>query len=72
MVPRFDFEGMLIDPTCEVAFDPGLHHHGEDPGIPGYTLEELFHLARSNFPQQRVFSLQLIGKIFKMVRYIIQ
>jgi hypothetical protein len=40
-----------------------LHHHGNEPDLAGYTLDELFHLARSKFNQQRVLALQTIGNI---------
>lgn len=45
----------------------GLHHHGKDPSSPGYTLEELFILARSSFLQQRVLALQVLAKIMRQV-----
>jgi len=30
----------------EISVKAGLHHHGDEPERPGYTLEELLTLAR--------------------------
>lgn len=60
---RFDFSGKLIRPDAQVSIREGLHHHGNDPDAPGYTLEELFMLARSKFGQQRVLALQTLANI---------
>eukprot|EP00794_Sanderia_malayensis_P020498 gene20498-22515_t len=62
---RFDLEGNLAPRSQETPFDRALHHHGDDQDAPGYTLEELFHLARCNFKQQRVFALQLLARIME-------
>lgn len=35
--------------------------------MPGYALKELFHMIRSNFPQQRVFGLEVLAKIVEKV-----
>ena len=55
--------------TVDVPVDLGLHHHGDEPDAPGYNLEELFLLARSNFQQQRVNALHIIGKIIRQVLF---
>lgn len=47
----------------------GLHHHGEEPERAGYSLEELFLLSRSNFLQQRVLAINVLGKIIAKVSY---
>lgn len=60
---RFDFAGELLDPNADVSIRQGLHHHGNDPDSPGYTLDELFLLARSKFTQQRVIALQTLANI---------
>ena len=62
---RFDFEGNLITPKegLEVPVTKALHHHGNEPDLAGYTLDELFHLARSKFNQQRVLALQTLSNI---------
>jgi hypothetical protein len=36
---RFDFEGRLV--TGERRAEEGLHHHGEQPDLAGYTMAEL-------------------------------
>lgn len=45
---RFDFAGWLM-PFSQLEINEKnriLYHHGEEPGRPGYTLQELFQLAR--------------------------
>lgn len=45
---RFDFDGWLL-PYTEPQINENnrsLYHHGEEPGRPGYTLQELFQLSR--------------------------
>ena len=64
---RFDFNGCLVSKTDNIPEYLGLHHHGDDPSSPGYTLEELFILARSSFLQQRVFALQVLARIIRKV-----
>jgi len=65
--PRFDFDGNLLAPDQDVPTHLGLHHHGNDPGLPGYSLEELFQMIRSNFLQQRSIGLQTLSKIIEKV-----
>ena len=60
---RFDFAGNLISPGEDVPVTKALHHHGNDPDSAGYTLDELFHLARSKFNQQRVLAIQTLANI---------
>ena len=36
-----------------VPVHAGLHHHGDEPHKPGYTLPELVHLSRSAVAAQR-------------------
>jgi hypothetical protein len=44
---RFDFAGSLLPYDNEnISVKAGLHHHGEEPERPGYTLEELLTLVR--------------------------
>ncbi|RNA07214.1 RNA polymerase II-associated 1 [Brachionus plicatilis] len=66
---RFDFEGNLVAPEEEVPTIRALHHHGSEPDLAGYTLDELFHLARSKFNQQRVLALQTLGNILKRCHF---
>lgn len=49
----------------------GLHHHGDDPGAAGYTLEELFVLSRSSFLQQRVIAMQTLSRIIAQVKILL-
>lgn len=67
---RFDFQGNLLDltksksdATDEMPTYLGLHHHSENPHLPGYTLSELVHLSRSVLPGQRSLSIQILGRI---------
>lgn len=60
-VPRFDFEGRLVQPGADIAQHAGLHHHGESPQAAGYTLKELFLLARSSVAAQRAIALKVQG-----------
>ncbi|XP_015763602.1 PREDICTED: RNA polymerase II-associated protein 1-like [Acropora digitifera] len=67
---RFDFNGNLLSKTDSIPEYIGLHHHGNEPSAPGYTLEELFVLARSTFQQQRVFALQTLARIIKQAVFL--
>lgn len=65
---RFDFYGNLIEldsdsNTPEVPTHLGLHHHSDNPHLPGYTLAELVHLSRSMVLGQRCLSIQMLGRI---------
>jgi len=45
--PRFDFSGNLLPFVNEdISIRSGLHHHGEEPNRPGYSLDELMTLCR--------------------------
>ncbi|XP_036338126.1 RNA polymerase II-associated protein 1 [Rhagoletis pomonella] len=46
--------------------DRELYLHGEEPHRPGYTLQELFRLARSNVIQQRISAFRSIGGILSI------
>ncbi|KAM4014025.1 RNA polymerase II-associated protein 1 isoform 1-T1 [Anomaloglossus baeobatrachus] len=63
MQARFSLKGDLIPPDADVPTHLGLHHHGEEAERAGYSLQELFHLSRSQFMQQRTLSLQVLGRI---------
>ncbi|CAK8695528.1 unnamed protein product [Clavelina lepadiformis] len=62
---RFDFEGCLLTSAESEAMPSyiGLHHHGEEPELGGYTLQELIEFSRSDVLQQRVFALKVLAKI---------
>lgn len=71
---RFDFEGKLLsfasrEGHVEVEkFGKSqdlnmLLHHGDQPTLPGYTMDEFFHLARSAHPSQRISAIRGLGNI---------
>lgn len=63
---RFDFKGDLVELSEENSQVPshlGLHHHSDNPSLPGYTLSELLHLTRSVVPTQRCLGIQMLGRI---------
>jgi hypothetical protein len=62
---RFDLEGNEISESSEYKSE--LHHHGKEPGRPGYTFEELFHLSQSGFPAQKSLAIQTLGNIAEKV-----
>ncbi|KAJ1734694.1 hypothetical protein LPJ61_000934 [Coemansia biformis] len=60
---RFAFDGQILEEEATVPTNVGLHHHGEDPDRPGYTIPELLHLSRSAFPAQRTVAMTTLGAI---------
>ncbi|KAJ8353581.1 hypothetical protein SKAU_G00211480 [Synaphobranchus kaupii] len=68
MQARFDFTGLLIPPTEDLPTHLGLHHHGEEPELAGYSLQELFHLSRSQVIQQRNLALTTLARIVTKAR----
>ncbi|KAL1494575.1 hypothetical protein ABEB36_010151 [Hypothenemus hampei] len=65
---RFDFNGYLL-PYCVAQIDETnrhLYHHGDEPERPGYTLQELLLLSRSNVTQQRIVALTTLGNILSL------
>ncbi|XP_021927838.1 RNA polymerase II-associated protein 1 isoform X2 [Zootermopsis nevadensis] len=61
---RFDFQGFLLPfADDKVNVTQALHHHGEEPERPGYTLQELLKLSRSSLQQQRVLALTTLANI---------
>ncbi|KAF7987432.1 hypothetical protein HCN44_003194 [Aphidius gifuensis] len=61
---RFDFDGMLLPfKDDNVAVNSGLHHHGDEPDRPGYSLQELLQLSRSSTQQQRCTAITTLGNI---------
>ncbi|XP_078594205.1 RNA polymerase II-associated protein 1-like isoform X3 [Branchiostoma floridae x Branchiostoma japonicum] len=67
-VARFDLEGQLMCRDKDVPTHLGLHHHGDEPEVAGYTLEELFMLSRSRLPQQRSLALRVLARIVARAR----
>ncbi|XP_026520383.1 RNA polymerase II-associated protein 1 isoform X2 [Notechis scutatus] len=68
MQARFSLKGELIPPDKEFPTHLGLHHHGEEAERAGYSLQELFHLSRSQVTQQRTLALQVLGHIVQKAK----
>ncbi|XP_052009874.1 RNA polymerase II-associated protein 1 [Xyrauchen texanus] len=68
MQARFDFAGALIPPTKDLPTHLGLHHHGEEPELAGYSLQELFLLSRSQLNQQRNLAVSTLANILTKAR----
>ncbi|KAJ2718674.1 hypothetical protein GGI07_005644 [Coemansia sp. Benny D115] len=65
---RFAFDGQIMtEDQAEIPTQAGLHHHGDDPDKPGYTIPELLHLSRSTVPAQRSIALSVLGCIFHKI-----
>ncbi|XP_011498977.1 PREDICTED: RNA polymerase II-associated protein 1 [Ceratosolen solmsi marchali] len=63
---RFDFNGILMPYKDEIlTVDKGLHHHGEEPNRPGYSVQELLQLSRSFTQQQRCTALTTLANIME-------
>ena len=66
---RFDFNGVLLPfKDDNLSLDKGLHHHGEEPERPGYSLQELLQLSRSSTQQQRCTALNTLANIMEKSR----
>ncbi|XP_006831958.1 PREDICTED: RNA polymerase II-associated protein 1 [Chrysochloris asiatica] len=63
MQARFSLQGELLAPDVDLPTHLGLHHHGEEAERAGYSLQELFHLTRSQLSQQRALALQVLAQI---------
>ncbi|KFO94661.1 RNA polymerase II-associated protein 1, partial [Buceros rhinoceros silvestris] len=68
MQARFNLKGELIPADADLPTHLGLHHHGEEAERAGYSLQELFHLSRSQVIQQRTLALQVLGRIVQKAR----
>uniref|UniRef100_A0A8B9EWB5 RNA polymerase II associated protein 1 n=1 Tax=Amazona collaria TaxID=241587 RepID=A0A8B9EWB5_9PSIT len=68
MQARFSLKGELIPADADLPTHLGLHHHGEEAERAGYSLQELFHLSRSQVIQQRTLALQVLGRIVQKAR----
>ncbi|CAL4087664.1 unnamed protein product [Meganyctiphanes norvegica] len=64
-VARFNFEGDLLPYDADISYRAGLHHHGEESGRAGYSIDELFILIRSQVLQQRNMGLTTLGNILR-------
>lgn len=65
---RFDWKGVLLPfkENQSSTDNRELYMHGEEPHRPGYTLQELFRLARATVLQQRVAALNSIAGILNI------
>lgn len=63
MQARFSLQGELLAPDVDLPTHLGLHHHGEEAERAGYSLQELFHLTRSQVSQQRALALHVLSQI---------
>lgn len=65
---RFDWKGVLLPFRLNEneAASRELFLHGDDADRPGYTMQELFRLARSTVMQQRLSALAAIGGILSI------
>ncbi|XP_070325139.1 RNA polymerase II-associated protein 1 isoform X2 [Odocoileus virginianus] len=63
MQARFSLQGELLAPDMDLPTHLGLHHHGEEAERAGYSLQELFHLTRSQVSQQRALALHVLAQV---------
>ncbi|MBV98268.1 RNA polymerase II-associated protein 1, partial [Eschrichtius robustus] len=63
MQARFSLQGELLAPSMDLPTHLGLHHHGEEAERAGYSLQELFHLTRSQVSQQRALALHVLAQV---------
>ncbi|KAL2790405.1 RNA polymerase II-associated protein 1 [Daubentonia madagascariensis] len=63
MQARFSLQGELLVPDVDLPTHLGLHHHGEEAERAGYSLQELFHLTRSQVSQQRALALHVLAQV---------
>lgn len=72
---RFDWKGFLLPyidneksstSSKMIKDDRELYLHGDDPHRPGYSLQELFRLARATVQQQRVAAINAIAGIINI------
>ncbi|XP_039088797.1 RNA polymerase II-associated protein 1 isoform X1 [Hyaena hyaena] len=63
MQARFSLQGELLAPDVDLPTHLGLHHHGEEAERAGYSLQELFHLTRSQVSQQRALALNVLAQV---------
>ncbi|XP_077178929.1 RNA polymerase II-associated protein 1 [Paroedura picta] len=68
MQARFSLKGELIPPDKDFPTYLGLHHHGEEAERAGYSLQELFHLSRSQVIQQRTLALHVLGHVVQKAK----
>eukprot|EP01117_Protostelium_nocturnum_P017779 TRINITY_DN7297_c0_g1_i1.p1 TRINITY_DN7297_c0_g1~~TRINITY_DN7297_c0_g1_i1.p1 ORF type:complete len:388 (+),score=152.48 TRINITY_DN7297_c0_g1_i1:39-1202(+) len=62
---RFDFQGNLLSLLQQESLPThlGLHHHGKNADMAGYSFKEIFLLLRSTVPAQRTMNLKILNAI---------
>lgn len=62
---RFNLSGTVLsaEDTASLPTHLGLHHHGESPGLAGYTLQDILYLCRSTVPSQRITMMGVLSRI---------
>ncbi len=62
---RYDFEGQRVTSVSAEQYDSSLYHHGDEPDIPGYTLQELLQLMSSTVKRQRALAVHMVANILQ-------
>ena len=64
---RFDLSGrpLTAEQSESLSTSRGLHHHGDQPDLAGYTMDEILWLSRSTVPGQRVTMLGVLTRILE-------
>eukprot|EP01084_Bolivina_argentea_P091837 165288_1 len=77
---RFGFDGKVLcndkgiiknenkNNNTENIILSGLHHHGDEPLKPGYTINELIHLSKSSVSNQRITAIKTLMCIIQKMR----
>ncbi|OQV23039.1 putative RNA polymerase II-associated protein 1 [Hypsibius exemplaris] len=65
---RFDHAGTILRPDSDIPVTAGLHHHGDDPEKPGYTLDEIFTLLQSSSHPQKLWALGTLTAILHQAK----
>jgi hypothetical protein len=62
---RFDLSGnpLTAEESENMETHKGLHHHGDEAGRAGYTIDEVIQLCASTFLPQRTMMLGVLGKL---------
>jgi hypothetical protein len=62
---RFNLQGLPISDSklTDDSYLSGLHHHGDQSHLPGYTIKELLTLSRSTNLSQSCLALDILSKI---------
>ncbi|RSH86676.1 uncharacterized protein EHS24_004947 [Apiotrichum porosum] len=68
--PRFDLSGTVLTAEAAAALPThlGLHHHGDQPDLAGYTTTEIVHLCYSTVASQRITMMGVLSKLIVRAR----